>query len=91
MNALNRSHHTMAVIAGNYRRRLAGDELAGRPPMPCILLPMPNPALSLMAGTPDAEKITGDRPPRIAHAHDHSGIWLRNAATGSHRSAGTAR
>src|SRR6516225_8329682 len=82
MHALNRSHRTMAVIAGNYRRRLAGDELAGRPPMPCILLPMPNPALSLMAGVPGAEKITGDRPPRIAHAHDHSGIWLRNAATG---------
>jgi len=49
---------------------------------PCILLALPNPALSFMAGVPDAEKLTGDRPRRSASAQDHSGIWLRNAAIG---------
>jgi len=50
--------------------------------MPCILLPLPNPPLSFMAGVPGTEKLTGDRPRRSASAQDHSGIWLRNAAAG---------
>ena len=50
--------------------------------MPCILLALPNPALSLMADVPEAEKLTGDRPRWNASGRDHSGIWLRNAAAG---------
>ena len=50
--------------------------------MPCILLALPNPALSFMAAAPDTGKRTGDRPRWSASGRDHSGIWLRNAATG---------
>src|SRR5260370_21403849 len=50
--------------------------------MPCILLALPNPALSFMPAMPDAEKRAGDRRRRSASGRDHSGIWLRNAATG---------
>ena len=50
--------------------------------MPCILLALPNPAVPLMAGVPDPGKLTGDRPQWSASGPDHSGIWLRNAATG---------
>jgi hypothetical protein len=35
-----------------------------------------------MAGVPDAEDVTGNRRPQRASGRDHSGIWLRNAATG---------
>jgi hypothetical protein len=72
----------MPVIAGNYLRRLVGDELGGRAMMPCILLALPNPALPLMAAAPATEKLTGDRSPRRAPGRDHSRIWLRNAAAG---------
>ncbi len=82
MNALNRSDRTMPVIAGNYLRRLGGDNLAGPALMPCILVAPPDPALSLMAGLPEAGKLTGDRPRWGASGRDHSGIWLRNAAAG---------
>ena len=50
--------------------------------MPCILLALPNPALPFMAAVPDTGKRTGDRPRWSASGRDHSGIWLRNAATG---------
>ena len=82
MHALNRSDYTMPVIVGNHLRRLAGDEPGGRALMPCILLALPNPALPFMAAVPDAGKRTGDRPRWSASGRDHSGIWLRNAATG---------
>ena len=82
MHALNRRDYTIPVIAGNYLRRLVGDEPGGRAMMPCILLALPNPALSFMAAVPDAGKLTGDRPRWNASGRDHSGIWLRNAATG---------
>ncbi len=82
MHALNRRDYAMPVIAENHRNRLAGDELGSRAMMPCILLAFPNPALLFMAGVPDAGKLTGDRPRRGASGRDHSGIWLRNAATG---------
>ncbi|MGB7846248.1 MAG: hypothetical protein WBL63_11575, partial [Candidatus Acidiferrum sp.] len=72
----------MPVIAGNYLRRLGGDNLAGPALMPCILFAPPDPALSLMAGLPEAGKLTGDRPRWGASGRDHSGIWLRNAAAG---------
>jgi hypothetical protein len=82
MHVLNRPHRTTPVIAEHYLRRPARDEPANRAMMPCILLPLPNPPLSFMAGVPDAEKLTSDRPRRSASAQDHSGIWLRNAAAG---------
>ena len=50
--------------------------------MPCILVPLPNPPLSFMAGVSHAEKLIADRPRRSASVQDHSGIWLRNAAAG---------
>ena len=62
----------MPVIAGNYLRRLAGDELGSRAIMPCILLALPDPALPFMAGVPDAEKLTGDRPRWDAPGRDQS-------------------
>src|SRR5260370_28167749 len=82
MHALNRTRYTLPVIVENYLRRLAGDELGGPAMMPCILLALPNPALSFMPAMPDAEKRAGDRRRRSASGRDHSGIWLRNAATG---------
>lgn len=82
MYALNRTDYPMPVIVRNYLRRLAGDEQGGRPTMPCILLTVPNPALPFMAAVPGAGKRTGDRPRWNAPGRDHSGIWLRNAATG---------
>src|SRR5260370_10057964 len=82
MHALNRSRDSLPVIGENYLRRLAGDELGGPAMMPCILLALPNPALSFMPAMPDAEKRAGDRRRRSASGRDHSGIWLRNAATG---------
>ena len=82
MHALNRRDYAMPVIAENYLRRPAGDELGSPAMMPCILLALPNPALPFMAGVPDAGKLTGDRPRRSASGRDHSGIWLRNAAAG---------
>ena len=81
MNALNRRDHTMPVIAENHIRRPAHAELGSRT-MPCILLALPNPPMSFMAGVPDAGKLTGDRPRRNASGQDHSSIWLRNAAAG---------
>jgi hypothetical protein len=62
MPALNPSDRTMPVIAGNYLRRLAGDELKGQAMMPCILIALPNPGPSLMAGLPESGKTTGDQP-----------------------------
>ena len=50
--------------------------------MPCILLALANPALPFMAGVPDTGKRTGDRSRWSGSGRDHSGIWLRNAATG---------
>ena len=50
--------------------------------MPCILLALANPALPFMAGVPDTEKRTGDRSRWSGSGRDHSGTWLRNAATG---------
>ncbi len=50
--------------------------------MPCILIALPNPALSLMARRDEAGRITGDRRRWSASGRDHSGIWLRNAAAG---------
>src|SRR6266852_7885684 len=82
MRALNRPDHAMPVIARNHLRRLVGDELGGRAMMPYILLALPNPAPPLLAGVPGAEKVTGDRPRWGVSGRDHSGIWLRNAATG---------
>src|SRR5229473_467577 len=82
MHALNRRDRALPVTAGNYRRLLAGDEPRGQATMPCILLTLPTPALSLMASVPDAGKVTGDRPRWGVSGRDHSGIWLRNAATG---------
>jgi hypothetical protein len=35
-----------------------------------------------MTGVPEAGKPSGDRPGSSASGKDHSGIWLRNAATG---------
>ena len=35
-----------------------------------------------MAAAPDTGQLTGDRPRWSASGRDHSGIWLRNAATG---------
>src|SRR5712692_2750938 len=82
MHALNRGDHTLPVIMENHLHRLVGDELGGRAMMPCILLALPSPALSFMAGVPDAGKLTGDRRRRGVSGRDHSGIWLRNAAAG---------
>src|SRR5580700_4586899 len=82
MHALNRSNYTLPVIMENHLRCLAGDELGGRALRPCILLALPNPALSFMAAVPDAGKRTGDRRRWSASGRDHSGIWLRNAAAG---------
>src|SRR5260370_947497 len=82
MHALKRRDRAMPGKAGNYRRRLTGGDLGERAMMPYILLAPPNPALSLMAGVPDAGKPAGDRPRRTASGRDHSGIWLRNAAAG---------
>ena len=82
MHALNRSDYTLPVIMENHLRRLVGDEPGGRAMMPCILLALPNPALSFMPAVPDAGKLTGDRRRWSASGRDHSGIWLRNAAAG---------
>ncbi len=78
----NRSVYASTVIAGNYLRRLAGDELGCRAVMPRILLALPNPALSFMAAVPEAQELTGDRCRWGAPGRDRSGIWLRNAAAG---------
>src|SRR5580693_9273976 len=82
MHALNRGDYTLPVIMENHLRCLAGDELGGRTLMPCILLALPNPALSFMPAVPDPGKLTGDRRRWRASGRDHSGIWLRNAAAG---------
>src|SRR5947208_13960118 len=82
MHPLNRSDYPMPVIVQNHLRRLVGDEPAGRTTMPCILLALANPALPLMASAPDTEKRTGDRSRWSGSGRDHSGTWLRNAATG---------
>ena len=50
--------------------------------MPCILLAPANPTLPFMAAVPDTEKRTGDRSRWSGSGRDHSGLWLRNAATG---------
>ena len=81
MHALNRSGYAVPVIMENHLCRLAGDEPGGRAVMPRILLALPNPALSFMPAVPDAGKRTGDRRRWSASGRDHSGIWLRNAAT----------
>ena len=82
MHSLNRRDRTMPVIAENYLRRLAPDDLGSQAMVPCIILALPDPALSLMAGIPDAGRFTGDRHSPSASGRDHSGIWLRNAAAG---------
>jgi hypothetical protein len=82
MRALNRSDRPMPVIAGYYLRRLVGDESGGWAGVPCILLALHNPSLPFMAAAPDAGKPTGDGPRWNGSGRDHSGIWLRNAATG---------
>ena len=82
MRALNRGDYPTSVIAGNYLRRPVSDRPADRPAMPCILLALPVPSLPFMAAVPDAQKLTGDQPRWSASGPDHSGIWLRNAATG---------
>src|ERR1019366_5389920 len=82
MPVLNQRDHTTPIIAKHYLRRPAGNELGSRSMMPRILLALPSPPLSLMAGVPDREKLTGDRPRHSAPSQDYSGIWLRNAATG---------
>ena len=82
MHALNRTDRTTPVIAGNYLQRSAGDHLVGRAVLPCILLALPNRALSLMTDVPEAEQFTGNQPRLNASGRDHSGIWLRNAAAG---------
>jgi len=51
---LNRFGRTISIITGNPLHRLAGDELEI---MSCILLAAPNPALTLMAGMPEAETL----------------------------------
>jgi hypothetical protein len=50
--------------------------------MPCILLALANPAPPLMASAPGTKKRTGDRSRWSGSGRDHSGTWLRNAATG---------
>jgi hypothetical protein len=50
--------------------------------MPCILLALANPALPFMASVPDTGRRTGDRSRWSGPGRDHSGTWLRNAATG---------
>jgi hypothetical protein len=82
MHALNLIDYPLPAIVGNYLRRLKGDEPESRTMMPCILLALPNPALPFMAGLPGPGKLTGDRPRWSASGRDHSGVWLRNAATG---------
>jgi len=82
MHALNRSDRAISAIAGNYLRQPPGDERPGQAMMPHILIPLPNLAPSLMARLDEVGRITGDRPRWSASARDHSGIWLRNAATG---------
>src|SRR5260370_8390279 len=82
MHALNRTDRAMPGKAGNDRRRLTGCDLGERAMMPYILLAPPKPALSLMAGVPDAGKPGGDRARGTGAGRDHSGIWLRNAAAG---------
>ena len=82
MHALNRTDHTMPVIAGNYLHHPAGDELGGQAMMPRILIALPHLAPSLMARLDEAGNITGGRPRWSATDRDHSGIWLRNAAAG---------
>jgi hypothetical protein len=51
-------------------------------PLPVIVLAPANPALPFMASAPDTEKRTGDRSRWSGSGQDHSGTWLRNAATG---------
>jgi hypothetical protein len=81
VHALDLSHCPTPVITRNYLRCQTSDELGIRA-MPCILLAPPNAALLLMAGAPDPEKLTDDRSRWGEPGRDHSGIWLRNAATG---------
>jgi hypothetical protein len=82
MKALNRRDYSMPIITQNYLRRLAGGEPGSWAAMPCILLAPPNPVLPFMAAAPDTGNVTGDRPRWNASGPDHSGSWLRNAATG---------
>ncbi|MGD0247037.1 MAG: hypothetical protein ABSB59_42850, partial [Streptosporangiaceae bacterium] len=87
MHALSGLDRTTPVIAGKRIRHLSGSELEL---MSCILLARPNPALLLMSNASGAENITGERDMQTAPARDHSGIWLRNAATGLCLLAGAA-
>ncbi len=48
--------------------------------MPCILFALPNPPF--MASVPATETLTADQLRRTPSGPDHSGIWLRTAATG---------
>jgi hypothetical protein len=82
MNALNRADYLMPVIAQNYLRCLIADEHGRRAVIPFILLRVPNLVPPFMAVAPDTGKRIGDRPRWNAPGRDHSGIWLRNAATG---------
>jgi len=82
MHAPSRSDRPVPVIAGNYLRHPAGNDFGRRAMVTCVLIALPNPAPSLMAASPQAGKITGDRPRWNPPRRDHSAIWLRNAAAG---------
>jgi hypothetical protein len=82
MPVLNRTNHTTPVITEHHPRYLAGNEPGTQPLMPRILLTGPNPAMSFMARVPNTKRFTSNQPWHSAPDPDHSGIWLRNAATG---------
>jgi hypothetical protein len=82
MHALARGNYPLSAIVESYLRRLVGNEQGGWAATPCILLAPLNLALPFMAVVPDPGKLTGDRIRWNASGQDHSGIWLRNAATG---------
>jgi hypothetical protein len=87
VHALDRLDHTIPVIAESCLRHLSGGELEM---LSCILLTPPNPTQSLMSNASSTENLTSERPLRSTPARDHSGIWLRNAATGLCLLAGAA-
>jgi hypothetical protein len=76
VHALNRRDYTTPEITENH----LGEP--GIQATPFILRALPDPPPASMAGVPDTENPTGSQPRRNASGGDHSGIWLRNAATG---------
>jgi hypothetical protein len=76
VHALNRRDYTTPEITENH----LGEP--GIQATPFILRALPDPPPAFMAGVPDTENPTGSQPRRNASGSDHSGIWLRNAATG---------